>query len=161
VDVRGTHGLYRRDAEWPQFISTYIAGETLDVGSKYGLVTKAEDIVALDIAKDHLRFNVHKDRALADACNLQFINASFEIAVTTEILEHLEYPNRAVSEIRRVLRSKGRAIVSVPNRYSAFSEPTHIHNLEEKVRLLYRGFKVDVCRAITSRHIFGVFEAIG
>lgn len=161
VDVKGTQELYRRHAEWLQLINTYILGKTLDVGSKYGLVTKVEDVVALDIVKDYLRLNVHKAKVMADACNLPFISASFETVVTTEILEHLEHPNKAVSEIRRVLKDKGRAIMSVPNRYNVFSEPTHIHYFtEKKVRQLYKGFNVVVCSAIPSGHIFGVFEAI-
>jgi SAM-dependent methyltransferase len=132
VDVKGTQELYRRDAEWLQLINNYILGKTLDVGSKYGLVTKEKDVVALDIAKDFLRLNVHKDKVLADACNLPFVDKSFETIVATEILEHLEYPRKAVEEIRRVLKNEGRAVMSVPNRYNVFSEPTHLHYFTER-----------------------------
>jgi hypothetical protein len=87
VDVKGTQELYRRDAEWLQLINNSILGKTLDVGSKYGLVTSEKDVVALDIVKDYLLLNVHKDKVLADACNLPLIGESFETVVATEILE--------------------------------------------------------------------------
>jgi len=161
VDVKGTQELYRRDAEWLQLINEYILGKTLDVGSKYGLVTKGKDVVAVDIVKDYLRLNAHKDRVLADACNLPFINDSFETVVTTEILEHLEHPKKAVEETRRVLKNEGCAVMSVPNRYNVFSEPTHIHYFtERKVCRLFKDFNVIVCKAIPTGHIFGVFKVI-
>lgn len=161
VDVKGTQELYRRHAEWLQCINNYIIGKTLDVGSKYGLVTKEKDVVALDIVKDYLRLNVHKNKVLADACNLPFVDESFETVVATEILEHLEHPKKTVAEIRRVLKDGGRAVMSVPHRYYSFSQPTHLHYFtERKVCRLFKGFNVVVCKIIPTGHIFGVFKVI-
>jgi len=161
VNIKSTEGIYHKDVERLQLVNNYIQGETLDIGSKYGLVTKGKDVVALDMIKDYLRLNVHNQKVLGDACNLPFVDKSFTTIVATEILEHLEHPEIAVKEARRVLKENGRVIISVPNRYNFFSEITHLHFFtERKVCRLFKDFDVVVCRAISTGHIFGVFKVI-
>lgn len=161
VNLKSTENIYHEDVERLQLVNDYIQGKTLDVGSKFGLVTKGKEIVALDIVKDHLRLNVHSDRILADARRLPFVENSFSTVVATEILEHLDHPENAVREARRVLKKDGRVVISVPNRFNYFSEPTHIHYFTEtKVCKLFRDFQVVICKPISTGHIFGVFQAI-
>jgi methionine biosynthesis protein MetW len=50
-----------------------------------------------------------------DAAALPFEDESFDIAILVEVLEHLFSPHQAVWEARRVLRSRGRLVVTVPN----------------------------------------------
>lgn len=54
-------------------------------------------------------------RVIADAAGLPFADASFDLALCVEVLEHLFAPQRATEEIRRVLRPGGRLVVSAPN----------------------------------------------
>jgi SAM-dependent methyltransferase len=54
-------------------------------------------------------------RLIEDAAALPFADASFDQAVSLEVLEHLFEPQLAVAEVRRVLRPRGRFIASVPN----------------------------------------------
>jgi SAM-dependent methyltransferase len=61
-----------------------------------------------------------------DANNLEFDNASFDIVYGTGILHHLEF-ERALSEIRRVLKPGGTLI---------FSEPLDINPVGRVVRWL-------------------------
>jgi SAM-dependent methyltransferase len=43
-------------------------------------------------------------------------DAAFDVAVLTEVLEHLrEYPARSLADIRRVLRPRGRLYLTTPN----------------------------------------------
>lgn len=161
VDIEGTEEIYSREVERIRLIREFISGKTLDIGSKLGFVTKGNDVVAFDIVKDFLRYNVHNDKVLGDANNLPFIDKVFTTVVASEILEHLESPEKAVKEIMRVLKNNGRAIDSVPDRYNSFSQTTHIQYFtERKVCRLFRDFGVEVCRAISTGHIFGVFRAI-
>ena len=161
VDLEGTKEIYRKDREWLELVRAYIQGKTLDVGSKYGLVTKDNDVVALDIIKEYLRINVHANKILADARNLPFTDESFATVVATEILEHLEHPDKAVKEIKRVLKNNGRAIISVPNRYSVFSEVEHIQYFtERRICHLFKDCDVVVCSAISTGHIFSVIRVI-
>lgn len=53
----------------------------------------------------------------------------------------------------------GQVIMSVPNRYNVFSEPSHIQFFTDRdVCRLFEGFKTVTCRVIPSGHIFGVFK---
>jgi methionine biosynthesis protein MetW len=54
-------------------------------------------------------------RLIDDAGDLPFPDGSFDLAICTEVLEHLFEPQRALTEIHRVLRTGGRLIVTVPN----------------------------------------------
>lgn len=46
---------------------------------------------------------------------LPFADASFDTVLFSEVIEHLEAPEKALSEIYRVLRPSGRVIVIFPN----------------------------------------------
>lgn len=50
---------------------------------------------------------------------LPFAAGSFDLAVCTEVLEHLLWPQGILAEIRRVLAPAGHLVVSVPNCVSA------------------------------------------
>lgn len=52
---------------------------------------------------------------IADAAVLPFEDASFDVVVCSEVLEHLFEPQLSVAEVIRVLRPGGRLIVTVPN----------------------------------------------
>ncbi len=51
---------------------------------------------------------------VASVYKLPFKNDSFDLALCLSVLEHLEEPLKAVSEIRRVVKNGGKIIVSVP-----------------------------------------------
>lgn len=77
------------------------------------------DLASSRIAQAQERFEslglpVHLE--VADACHLPFTDASIDVVVCTEVLEHLPDPLVALCEIRRVLRPGGRTVVSVPHR---------------------------------------------
>jgi SAM-dependent methyltransferase len=46
---------------------------------------------------------------------LPFENDSFDLVFMTEVLEHLVYPDRALTDINRVLRTGGSLLLSTPN----------------------------------------------
>jgi SAM-dependent methyltransferase len=50
----------------------------------------------------------------ADACDLPFVDASFDAVVSANLLEHVPDDRRAISEIRRVLKPGALAVVVVP-----------------------------------------------
>jgi len=94
----------------------------LDLGCRYGALTRAyaegNDIVGVDVDRE----------ALAEAAKLgiqtrwadveeplPFEDASFDVVVAGELIEHLRDPERLVAEIRRVLRPGGTFVGSVPN----------------------------------------------
>lgn len=51
---------------------------------------------------------------VCDACALPAEDGAFQNVLCTEVLEHLPYPDRAIREIARVLKSHGRLILTAP-----------------------------------------------
>lgn len=101
----------------------------------------AHQVVGLDI--DELAIANARDRADAreraaattmfvrgDLRALPFDDASFDLVVCFEALEHVTDPDRVLDELRRVLRPNGVLAVSSPNRgvYPS-GNPFHLHEL--------------------------------
>lgn len=92
--------------------------EILDIGSGGGWTSQIvhERIFFVDLSAKNL--NALKSSSslpvLADAHRLPFKNGSIEFIIASEILEHLNRPVDAASEIYRVLKVGGRAVVSTP-----------------------------------------------
>ncbi len=73
----------------------------------------------------------------ANAEELPFATASFDVVIIKHIVEHLPHPERAIAEIGRVTRPGGWLILSTPNldsllrpwkgeRWIGYQDPTHI-----------------------------------
>jgi SAM-dependent methyltransferase len=118
----------------------------LDLGCRSGALTRhfldGNEVVGLDVDRAAL--------AKAEALGIQpvqanveeplpFEDASFDAVVAGELLEHLQFPDALVTEIRRVLRPGGVIVGSVPNAYrvqgrlrfvlgrAPEDDPTHLH----------------------------------
>ncbi|MFN3741784.1 MAG: class I SAM-dependent methyltransferase [Anaerolineales bacterium] len=79
----------------------------------------------------------HTGLAHANAEELPFAKASFDVVLIKHIVEHLPHPERAIAEIGRVTRPGGLLILATPNldsllrplkgeRWIGFQDPTHI-----------------------------------
>ena len=73
---------------------------------------------ALNVAREFFREKSGITFTQMDAENLQFPDASFDVAIAKETLEHLPDALACAKEVNRVLRSKGYFILSSPNRDS-------------------------------------------
>jgi SAM-dependent methyltransferase len=63
---------------------------------------------------------------VCDAMNLPFSDKSYDAHLSFEVLEHISDPYKFFSEAQRVLRSKGRVILSVPVLFRVHGgEPNH------------------------------------
>lgn len=75
---------------------------------------------------------LNKNVILGDAGDLPFPNSCFDRVVCSEVLEHINDDNKVISEIHRVLKNKGFALISVPNKkYPFWLDP--INFLMERV----------------------------
>ena len=65
---------------------------------------------------------------VADAYALPYAEGSVDVTVCSAVLEHLEYPDRAVSEMFRVLKPGGRAVGITPFLQAFHAYPDHYQN---------------------------------
>jgi SAM-dependent methyltransferase len=107
------------------------AGTILDVGCDGGtllerIAGKAQPshVVALDLAADAVAYTIGKrpdfDGFVADGENLPFADGAFQAIFCSEVLEHVERPERLFAEFRRCLSPDGYAVVAVPRENPLF-----------------------------------------
>ena len=82
-------------------------GKTLDIGcANIPYVSYFPNSVTVDVSK------LWKPEILADAHFLPFRNASFDVILCTEVLEHLKEPQWAIDEMERVLLDGGKLVLT-------------------------------------------------
>lgn len=100
-----------------------LGATALELGCGIGIFTSAfagtgARVVAIDVSPDLIALG--RDRApgarfvLTDACELPFGDETFDVVLGSSVLHHLEV-RPVLREIRRVLRSGGRATFTEPN----------------------------------------------
>lgn len=109
----------------PLFVAAIGQGKrVLDLGCRSGALTKhfldGNSVVGLDVDATALEkaatLGIEPVQANVEDA-LPFEDASFDAVVAGELLEHLQFPDALVSEIRRVLRPGGTLVGSVPNAF--------------------------------------------
>jgi len=132
----------------------------LDLGCRTGALARhylaGNTIVGVDVDREALaeaaKLGIETHFADLDE-PLPFPDASFDVVVVAEILEHLQFPARLVGEAARVLRPGGKLVGSVPNGYRLKSrfefllggppdrDPTHLQLFApHHVRALFAGW---------------------
>ena len=86
------------------------------------MLPKAKKIVGLDIsrvalnhAKKFLQDRKEIEFVLGDAQSLRFEDNLFDVAICSEMLEHVPNPRAAMKELHRILRQDGNLVVSIPD----------------------------------------------
>ena len=111
-----------------------IRGEdVLEIGVGLGsdhftLASGGNRMTALDLSREHLRLTqrhlslegLSTTAVHGDMEQMPFPDASFDVVYSFGVLHHTDHMERAVAEIKRVLRPGGRAIIGVYHRDSAF-----------------------------------------
>jgi SAM-dependent methyltransferase len=131
------------------FVAPLVAGrDVLDIacGEGYGsalLARHAAHVTGADIsptaiahARTHYADHANLDFREADCAALPFADASFDVVVSFETLEHIEAQEAFLDGIRRVLRPGGVLAISCPNKAEYSDKRDHIN--EFHVRELYR-----------------------
>jgi SAM-dependent methyltransferase len=172
------------EPERRKLFSRYVGGpgrRVLDVGCRYGALTRSylegNEVVGVDVDREALaeaaKLGIETHWADADAA-LPFADATFDVVVAGELLEHIRDPAGLIDEAARVLRPGGRFVASVPNgfrlkhrlRFLAGREPeedpTHLHLFSERaIRRMLAGWEEPRLHYVASRflrlgpHLFG------
>ena len=103
--------------------------ELLDAGSGTGwfskrAVERGAKVTSIDIGPQLLKKVGEKcrtDRAACDICQTALADESFDFIVSSEVIEHVPHPRRAIREINRLLRPGGILVLSTPNRIWHFA----------------------------------------
>jgi SAM-dependent methyltransferase len=164
------------EPERRELFARYVGGpgrRVLDIGCRYGALTRSyldgNEVVGVDVDREALaeaaRLGIETHWADADA-PLAFPDASFDVVVTGELLEHIRDPAGLVAEAARVLRPGGRIVGSVPNgfrlknrlRFLAGHEPdndpTHLHLFSERaIRRMLAGWEDTRLHCVASRFL--------
>ena len=130
--------VFRKTPLHPQFLLTFVekvrqqlveklaAGKLLDVGCGDRSMTKhiapAVQYVGLDYPVTGIRYQGEPD-VFGSAEALPFASEYFDTVLLLEVLEHIENPSQALSDIARVLKYNGKLILSVPFLYPVHDAP--------------------------------------
>lgn len=137
--------------------------DVLDVGcgAAYGTEMlrkegQARLVVGLDINLDHVQSINTLGLTLirGDAMKLPFNDESFDVITAFEVIEHLDDPQKALGEIRRVLKTGGVALISTPRRDLWQRTPTNPHH---KLEFSFTEFKTYIASWFSVFQIFGQY----
>lgn len=73
-------------------------------------------IVGMDFSQDWLRIVKIPNVVRADAHFLPFRDSSFDKIYMCHVIGHLVFPEKAINEVRRVLKPSGRFVIITPNK---------------------------------------------
>lgn len=80
-----------------------------------------------DHVDNYVGIDIDKTNTDADVCgtatNLPFQDDSFDMIISTQVLEHLPDPSAFFDEVNRVLRSDGRGFITTNQMYPLHEEP--------------------------------------
>lgn len=127
----------------------FISGETLDLGAgnaKYRHIIKphTSKYTTFDMVQGP---NID---VVGDILNISFDDNSFDTVISTQVLEHVRKPWVMVSEIARVLRPNGIAIVSAPFLVPYHADPhDYFRYTKEGMSSLFieNGFEILECNS--------------
>lgn len=133
----------------------YLRGRMLDIG--------CGDKPYKDMLSPHLTEYVGLDHAgtqhssaaidmLGTACDIPAGDGSFDCALCTAVLEHLEEPEAAIRECRRVLKPGGAAVYTVPFIWHLHEEPRDFYRYTKHgLRYLFEksGFEIAELSALS------------
>ena len=121
---------------------SYMKGVVLDLGGgrKRGSFKEPSDAtwIVLDSGKD---FRPH---ILGDAQNIPVKSNAVDCVKCTELLEHVEYPEKVLEEVLRILKSAGTLILSTPFILGIHSDPYDFQRFTDQklTRMLENGFHI-------------------
>jgi SAM-dependent methyltransferase len=137
------------------------SSRVLDVGTSTGANLRLlrdlgfYAVDGLDFSNEAIRYCQEKGLGFVrygDVCGMPFADGSFDLLLATDIIEHIDDDAKALGEIARVLRSGGKALITVPafpmlwGLQDRIGQHKRRYRLRQLVdRVASAGFAIDVC----------------
>lgn len=83
------------------------------------LLLRARKVIEEEIGDAHVQF------ICTSGDNLPFEDCSFDVVVSTRVFQYIPEPDKAASELFRVLRPGGRSVVQTPNKWNPLLSMTY------------------------------------
>lgn len=125
------------------FVAPFVKGKrVLDIscgsgyGTQYLALQGASQVVGVDIDRESIEFakKYHTHEVItyieSDAHQIQELeDATFDVIISFETVEHVQRPREFLFELKRLLKSDGQAFISCPNDYrvSPWISEYHLH----------------------------------
>lgn len=126
-------------------------------GSSFLLRTQPNQVIGIDISVDAVRYATQRYKhpqltfLIGDGTNLPFVDRTFDIVVSSQVIEHVAEYEAYLSEITRVLKDDGSLLIGTPNKqtFNLHGPPMrfhfkefYIHEFIELVRRFFRHIEV-------------------
>ena len=143
------------DRELERCASSYLRGRMIDIGCG----TKPYKRLLAPFVSDHI--GVDHQNTLHEKSNIDLFGTAYEIpvddssfdsAICTAVLEHLEEPEKAIRECSRVLKSGGLAIYSIPFIWHIHEQPRDFYRFSKyAIQYLFEkcGFEIVELKALS------------
>ncbi len=128
-------------------VKKYVHGKVLDAGAgrlngRMLLIDYCDEYISLDV------FNINGAiDIVGDIQNMVSIDDdSFDTVYSSQVLEHITKPSKALSEMQRVLKPGGYAIISVPHLNGLHEEPNDYYRFTPygiRYLMLEAGFEIE------------------
>jgi len=87
----------------------------LDVGCRSGHFSKILEEMGYNVTSIDIEKNYEKCQLVDANKPLLYKNSSFDLIWCSEIIEHLDSPQRVLGEFKRMLKPEGKAVFTTPN----------------------------------------------
>ncbi len=94
----------------------------LEVGTGVGVITQAisrrfpeAEVYGMDYSEGMIRNRLFTHGIVGDAERLHFLDGTFDWIIASDIIEHVEHPERLIAEAARCLKPRGRLLLTTPN----------------------------------------------
>ncbi len=161
--MRGKHWIVNRmiAKELKRIFPAYLSGRLIDIGcGDKPLAGLAAPYVSCHVGIDHAETQHRKNNIdiFAPCYDIPVDDASFDCALCTAVLEHLEEPGKAIAECSRILKLGGVAICTAPFIWNLHEEPRDFFRFS-KYGLAYlfetNGFKILELKALAGFWVTG------
>jgi len=121
--------------------------------NRKGMLTNAKRIVGVDVSKERIErlkvFCPFAEGLVGDVCDLKIPDGSFDVAISSQVIEHVRDDAKMLREIRRILKPKGCLYISTVikkpfgmwvywNWNNGFKlDPTHVREYSKVEDFLY------------------------